>query len=195
MVSGRLSRLEALTSVAEQPLHRALGLTDGELDRIRELLVATRTTSSSPSSRCWSAHWRVQAFRAAPSPTALERPQSAAGAGEKRGRTRPGRRPRASPSSVRATTIPRRRALPGSSDGNRRDPARCRRHGRAPDRAAGRSVLRRCPVSRSGAPSPDRAYGNSVGIPNVGGETVFSAAYADNCLVTPCASVSCHRLG
>ena len=27
-----------LSSVAEQPLHRALGLTDGELDRIRELL-------------------------------------------------------------------------------------------------------------------------------------------------------------
>ena len=27
-----------LTQVAEQPLHRALGLTDGELDRIRELM-------------------------------------------------------------------------------------------------------------------------------------------------------------
>src|SRR2546422_63744 len=32
------ARLKYLTSVAEQPLHRALGLTDGELDRIRELL-------------------------------------------------------------------------------------------------------------------------------------------------------------
>ena len=30
--------LGPLTEVAEQPLHRALGLTDGELDRIRELL-------------------------------------------------------------------------------------------------------------------------------------------------------------
>ncbi len=27
------------------------------------------------------------------------------------------------------------------------------------------------------------AYGNSVGVPTVGGETVFDAAYADNCLV------------
>ena len=35
----RDARLDGhLTSVAEQPLHRALGLTDGELDRIRELL-------------------------------------------------------------------------------------------------------------------------------------------------------------
>src|SRR5207247_4005427 len=32
------ARLKHLTPVAEQPLHRALGLTDGELDRICELL-------------------------------------------------------------------------------------------------------------------------------------------------------------
>src|SRR6187455_540185 len=36
--SRRLARLEPLTRVAEQPLHRALGLTDGELGRICELL-------------------------------------------------------------------------------------------------------------------------------------------------------------
>src|SRR5438477_10794551 len=36
--SRSLARLEYLTRVAEQPLHRALGLTDGELDRICELL-------------------------------------------------------------------------------------------------------------------------------------------------------------
>src|SRR3989441_5316452 len=32
------ARLRYLTPVAEQPLHRALGLTDSELERIRELL-------------------------------------------------------------------------------------------------------------------------------------------------------------
>src|SRR6187455_3180238 len=36
--SRRLARLESLTRVAEQPIHRALGLTDGELQRIVELL-------------------------------------------------------------------------------------------------------------------------------------------------------------
>jgi phosphoribosylformylglycinamidine synthase subunit PurL len=37
--SSAPDRLGPLTQVApEQPLHRALGLTDGELDRIRELL-------------------------------------------------------------------------------------------------------------------------------------------------------------
>src|SRR5215210_893160 len=36
--SGFPVRLARLTAVAEQPLHRALGLTDGELDRIQELL-------------------------------------------------------------------------------------------------------------------------------------------------------------
>jgi len=36
--SGTEARLNHLTQVAEQPLHRALGLTDPEADRIRELL-------------------------------------------------------------------------------------------------------------------------------------------------------------
>src|SRR5437870_12776260 len=36
--SRSAARLNYLTPVAEQPLHRALGLTDEELDRIRELL-------------------------------------------------------------------------------------------------------------------------------------------------------------
>src|SRR5262250_2689668 len=36
--SSPRARLDPLTRVAEQPLHRALGLTDWELDRIRELL-------------------------------------------------------------------------------------------------------------------------------------------------------------
>src|SRR5256886_11078348 len=36
--SRSAARLKYLTPVAEQPLHRALGLADGELDRICELL-------------------------------------------------------------------------------------------------------------------------------------------------------------
>jgi len=36
--SGREARLHRLTQAVEQPLHRALGLTDGEANRIRELL-------------------------------------------------------------------------------------------------------------------------------------------------------------
>src|SRR5213596_3580394 len=36
--SSTTARLNHLTPVAEQPLHRSLGLTDGELDRICELL-------------------------------------------------------------------------------------------------------------------------------------------------------------
>src|SRR5256714_15333945 len=38
MPSGGGARLLTLATVAEQPLHRALGLTDGEYARIRELL-------------------------------------------------------------------------------------------------------------------------------------------------------------
>src|SRR4030095_9603938 len=36
--SRPIARLESLTRVAEQPLHRALGLTDGEVERMQELL-------------------------------------------------------------------------------------------------------------------------------------------------------------
>src|SRR2546427_7329409 len=36
--SGGPATLDALTELVEQPLHRALGITDGELDRICELL-------------------------------------------------------------------------------------------------------------------------------------------------------------
>src|SRR5947209_14634093 len=38
MPSGGVASLDSLATVAEQPLHRALGLTDGEYARIRTLL-------------------------------------------------------------------------------------------------------------------------------------------------------------
>ena len=84
----------------------------------------------------------------------------------------------------------RRRALPGRRHGRRRDPARHLRDRRAPDRGARLAALRRA-VRRSRAratcstaPSSGIGhYGNSIGVPTVGGEVYFEAPYEQNCLV------------
>ena len=50
-------------------------------------------------------------------------------------------------------------------------------------RSARRPALRRAGRSLLAAVAGIGHYGNCVGVPTVGGETVFDAAYADNCLV------------
>ena len=81
------------------------------------------------------------------------------------------------------------RALPGRGHRRRRHPARHLHHGRPAHRrdgpAAVRSPRRRPqPLDRRGrGQSGISGYGNSVGVPTVGGEIVFDETYADNPLV------------
>ena len=83
----------------------------------------------------------------------------------------------------------RHRALPGRGHRRRRHPARHLHHGRPPDRADGPAAVRAArrppqPLDRRGrGVAASRGYGNSVGVPTVGGEIVFDATYQDNPLV------------
>ena len=86
----------------------------------------------------------------------------------------------------------RGRALPGSGDRRRRNSARHLRDRRAPDRGARLPALRRdircqpvqplaLPARRGGAGIGH--YGNSIGVPTIGGEVYFEGPYEQNCLV------------
>ena len=81
------------------------------------------------------------------------------------------------------------RALPGRGHRRGRHHPRHLHHGRAPDRPAERAALR---VARDaaaqrrifeGVVAGIGGYGNSIGVPTVGGEIVFDEAYAGNPLV------------
>ncbi len=134
----------SLTQVVEQPLHRALGLTDGELERIRELLGRDPNHFElAVFSLLWSEHCALQAFGPPAAPAAVVGPARAPGPGRERGRDRP-RRGRGGRVQGREPQPPvRGRALPGRGHRRRRDHPRHRRHGRAAGRAAGRAPLRR----------------------------------------------------
>ena len=84
----------------------------------------------------------------------------------------------------------RGRAVPGRGHRRRRDPARHLRDRRAADRGARLAALRRArrPRERSrylldGAVAGIGHYGNSIGVPTIGGEVYFEAPYEQNCLV------------
>jgi phosphoribosylformylglycinamidine synthase II len=182
-LSGSPVRLGFLTQVAE-PLHRSLGLTDGELDRIRELLGRDPNDFElAVFSLLWSEHcgYKHSALLLRRFPSSGERVLQ--GPGENAGVIDLGDGEAVAfkveshnhPSAVE----PFQGAATGVG-GILRDVV-----------AMGARPIALLDGLRFGAPdhSFDRAvagiggYGNSVGVATVGGEAVFDPAYADNCLV------------
>jgi phosphoribosylformylglycinamidine synthase subunit PurL len=173
-----------LTQVAEQPLHRALGLTDGELDRICELLEREPNHFElAVFSLLWSEHcgYKHSALLLKRFPggggRVLQGPGENAGVidlGEGEAvafKVESHNHPSAVEPFQGAATgvggILRDIVAMGARPVALLDGLRFGEPGHAFDRA----------VAGIGA------YGNSVGVPTVGGETVFDPAYADNCLV------------
>ena len=182
--SNDASRLNHLTRVAEQPLHRALGLTDGELDRIQELMEREPNhLELAVFSLLWSEHcgYKHSALLLKRLPT--DSPRVLQGPGENAGVIDLGAGEAVAfkveshnhPSAVE----PFQGAATGIG-GILRDII-----------AMGARPVALLDGLRFGRPDDhfERAvagianYGNSVGVPTVGGDTVFDPAYADNCLV------------
>jgi phosphoribosylformylglycinamidine synthase II len=173
-----------LTQVAEQPLHRALGLTDGELERIRELLEREPNHFElAVFSLLWSEHcgYKHSALLLKRLPSTGERVLQ--GPGENAGVIDVGDGVAVAfkveshnhPSAVE----PFQGAATGVG-GILRDIT-----------AMGARPIAILDGLRFGAPDHefDRAvagighYGNPVGVATVGGETYFDTAYENNCLV------------
>ncbi|MGH3103597.1 MAG: phosphoribosylformylglycinamidine synthase subunit PurL, partial [Gaiellaceae bacterium] len=173
-----------MTPVAEQPLHRALGLTDGELDRIRELLDREPNDFElAVFSLLWSEHcgYKHSAPLLGRLPSAGDRVLQ--GPGENAGVIDLGEGEAVAfkveshnhPSAVE----PFQGAATGVG-GILRDIV-----------AMGARPIALLNGLYFGEPGWqfDRAvagiahYGNCTGVATVGGETVFDPAYADNCLV------------
>ena len=182
--SRRVARLESLTRVAEQPLHRALGLTDGEYERIQTLLGREPNHFElAVFSLLWSEHcaYKHSARLLRRFPTSGSRVLQ--GPGENAGVVDLGEGEAVAfkveshnhPSAVE----PFQGAATGIG-GILRDIV-----------AMGARPVALLDGLRFGAPDwmLERAvagiahYGNCVGVPTVGGDTVFDPAYADNCLV------------
>src|SRR3712207_1514973 len=173
-----------LSTVAEQPLHRALGLTDWEFERIAELLGREPNDFElAVFSLLWSEHCgykhSARLLKRLPSqgPGVLQGPGENAGVidlggGEAVAFKVESHNP---PSAVE----PFQGAATGVG-GILRDIV-----------AMGARPIALLDGLRFGAPDFhfDRAvagighYGNCVGVPTVGGTTTFDDAYADNCLV------------
>jgi phosphoribosylformylglycinamidine synthase subunit PurL len=182
--SGSRITLEVLTTLVAQPLHRALGLTDGELERIRGLLGREPNHFElAVFSLLWSEHcgYKHSALLLRRLPSAGARVLQ--GPGENAGVLDLGEGEAVAfkveshnhPSAVE----PFQGAATGVG-GILRDIS-----------AMGARPIALLDLLRFGAQDDhfDRAvagigaYGNSVGVPTVGGETVFDPAYADNCIV------------
>jgi phosphoribosylformylglycinamidine synthase len=182
--SGFPSTLDHLTAVAEQALHRALGLTDGELDRIRALLGRDPNHFElAVFSLLWSEHcgYKHSARLLKRFPTSG--PGVLQGPGENAGVVDLGDGQAVAfkveshnhPSAVE----PFQGAATGIG-GIVRDIL-----------AMGARPIALLDGLRFGAPDHafDRAvsgiggYGNSIGVATVGGEAFFDATYRDNCLV------------
>ncbi|HET8651109.1 MAG TPA: phosphoribosylformylglycinamidine synthase subunit PurL [Gaiellaceae bacterium] len=182
--SVRATILRLLTRVAEQPLHRALGLTDGEFDRIRELLEREPNDFElAVFSLLWSEHcgYKHSALLLKRLPSSGERVLQ--GPGENAGVLDLGGGEAVAfkveshnhPSAVE----PFQGAATGVG-GILRDVI-----------AMGARPIALLDGLRFGEPdwTFERAvegighYGNCVGVPTVGGEAVFDEAYAGNCLV------------
>ncbi|HEX2291904.1 MAG TPA: phosphoribosylformylglycinamidine synthase subunit PurL [Gaiellaceae bacterium] len=173
-----------MTRVAEQPLHRALGLTDGELDRIRDLVGREPNDFElAVFSLLWSEHCGYKhsalLLRRLPStgPRVLQGPGENAGVLDLGGGEAVAFKVESHnhPSAVE----PFQGAATGVG-GILRDVV-----------AMGARPVALLDGLRFGEPGWmfERAvegighYGNCVGVPTVGGEAVFDEAYAGNCLV------------
>ncbi|MBD0338184.1 MAG: phosphoribosylformylglycinamidine synthase subunit PurL [Thermoleophilia bacterium] len=173
-----------MTAVAEQPLHRALGLTDGELDRIRELLGrGPNDFELAVFSLLWSEHCgykhSARLLKRFPTtgPGVLQGPGENAGVidlgdGEAVAfKVESHNHPSAVEPFQGAATgiggIVRDILAMGARPIALLDGLRFGEPGHAFDRA----------VAGIGG------YGNSIGVPTIGGEAVFDESYRDNCLV------------
>ncbi len=173
-----------MTEVAEQPLHRALGLTDGELERITGLMGRTPNEFElGVFSLLWSEHcgYKHSALLLRRLPTSG--PHVLQGPGENAGvvdlgdgeavafKVESHNHPSAVEPFQGAATgvggILRDVVAMGARPVALLDGLRFDEPGWAFDRA----------VAGIGA------YGNSVGVATVGGDTVFDVVYTDNCLV------------
>ncbi len=143
---------------------------------------------------------RLQALEEAAAPAADRGPARADGAGRERRRGRRRRRPRGGVQGRVAQPPERGRAVPGRGHRRRRDPAR---HLRASARGRSPCSTRCASASSTRARSRyllERAvagighYGNSIGVPTVGGEVYFEAPYEQNCLVNAmCVGLAPHE--
>jgi phosphoribosylformylglycinamidine synthase subunit PurL len=175
---------ERLTRVAEQPLHRALGLTDGEFDRIQELLGRDPNHFElAVFSLLWSEHCAYKHSAPLLRRFPVEGPRVLQGPGENAGVVDIGDGEAVAfkveshnhPSAVE----PFQGAATGVG-GILRDIV-----------AMGARPIALLDGLRFGEPGWmfERAvsgighYGNCCGVPTIGGEAVFDEAYRDNCLV------------
>ena len=166
--SVRAATMRSLSSTAEQPLHRALGLTDGELDRIVALLEREPNHFElAVFSLLWSEHCGYKHSALLLEAASEHGPRVPAGAGRERGRARPRRRARRRVQGREPQPPVGGRAVPGRGDRGRRHPARHLGHGRPAGGAARRSALRRARRCTSRARSAGSAhYGNCGGRPH-----------------------------
>ncbi|HVA30404.1 MAG TPA: phosphoribosylformylglycinamidine synthase subunit PurL [Gaiellaceae bacterium] len=182
--AGTPARLEHLTQVAEQPLHRALGLTDWEADRIRELLGRDPNHFElAVFSLLWSEHCGYKHS----APLLRRLPSKGArvlqGPGENAGVLDLGDGQAVAfkveshnhPSAVE----PFQGAATGVG-GILRDIIAM---GARPVALLDGLWFGQPDYHFSRAVGGIGHYGNCVGVPNVGGATVFDDAYAGNCLV------------
>ena len=170
--------------------HRELGLTDGEYERIVEMLGprAQRGRARDLQPDVVRA-LRLQALAQAAQDAARPRAARRDGPGRERRRGRRRRRPGVRVQGRVAQPPERGRAVPGRGHRRRRHPARRLRGRRAADRGARLAALRRAGESARSRYLLERAvagighYGNSIGVATVGGEIYFESAYEQNCLV------------
>jgi phosphoribosylformylglycinamidine synthase II len=178
------ARLPPLTAVAEQPLHRALGLTDGELDRIRELLGRDPNAFElAVFSLLWSEHCGYKHSAPLLKRLPSSGPRVLQGPGENAG----------------VLDLGEGEAVAFKVESHNHPSAVEPFQGAA----TGVGGILRDIVAMGARPvalldglffaAPDHhferavegigAYGNSVGVATVGGTTTFDPAYAGNCLV------------
>ena len=176
--------MRLLTEVAEQPLHRALGLTDGELERICSLLEREPNDFElAVFSLLWSEHcgYKHSARLLRRLPSSGERVLQ--GPGENAGVVDLGEGEAVAfkveshnhPSAVE----PFQGAATGVG-GILRDVVAM---GARPVALLDGLFFAEPGHELDRAVAGIGAYGNSVGVPTVGGTTTFDVAYADNCLV------------
>ncbi len=172
----------------------ALGLTREEYELVCEKQGRPPNSSSWRCTRCCGASTAPTSTREAPAHASHR--GAARGDGPGRERRRGGRGGRAGVRVQGRVAQPpeRGRAVPGRGDRRRGDPARHLRDRRAADRGARLAALRRADHSSGAAGARSRYlldgavagighYGNSIGVPTVGGEVYFERPYEQNCLV------------
>ena len=190
MGSRREHCAQALNAVTPQPLHRSLGLTDGELERIQELLERDPNDFElAVYSLLWSEHCGYKHSRLLLRRFPTRGRARAAGPGRERRRDRRRRRPRRRAQGREPQPPVGGRAVPGRRDRRRRHPARHLRDGRPADRDPRLAALRRARRRPPAAPVPAASSPASAttatasASPTSAARSMFDDAYEHNCLV------------